>query len=296
MRSSTAGAEAGGNPARGILLMALAVLLFAGIDALSKLLVVEYAVAQLVWARYALHLFVMVVVLAPRRGLDLLATGRPVLQIVRATLLVAATAAFFTGLRYLPLADAVAIAFISPILVTVLAIPLLKERVGPRRWAAVAVGFVGMLVVVRPGSGLVHWAAVYPLIMAVCYGLYQIVTRILSATEKPLTTLFYTALIGTVCASLAAPFYWRTPGLGDALAMAGLGVFGGLGHFALIKAFEQAPASTLSPLIYTQLIWATIAGFLIFGDVPGPWTIAGALIIAGAGVFIFYREHVTARR
>ena len=286
--------EHGASTRRGILLMLLAVLLFGAIDALSKLLVANYPVAQLVWARYAVHLFVMLAVLAPRLGLDLLRTGRPVLQIVRAGLLVVSTAAFFTGLRYLPLADAVAIAFISPILVTVLAIPLLKERVGRRRWAAVAVGFLGMLVIIRPGAGVVHWAVVFPLTMAVCYGLYQIVTRILSATERPLTTLFYTALIGTLGASLAAPFFWRMPDLGDGLAMAGLGIFGGLGHFALIKAFELAPASTLAPLFFTQLIWATVAGILMFGELPDLWTAAGALIIVAAGVFIFYRERVTA--
>ncbi len=280
---------------RGILLIMLSGLCLVGLDTLSKHLVVTYPVVEVVWARYIFHILVMLTLLGPRMGSRLVRTRRLGLQLARAGLMIVATITFFTGLRYLPLADASAIAFVSPLLLTVLAIPLLKEQVGTRRWAAVAVGFCGMLVILRPGAGVMHWAVVYPLVTAVLYALYQIFTRMLSHTEDPYATLFYTALAGAVVSTAAVPFYWVTPDLTAWILLSGTGLLGGLGHFALIKAFELAPASALAPLTYTQLVWATLAGYLVFGDFPDRWTITGALIIVGAGVFIFYRERALAR-
>ena len=281
---------------RGILLMLATVLCFVCLDTLSKQLVAIYPVGQVVWARYTVHFLIMFVLLAPSMRFALIRTRHLKLQLTRAVLLLICTASFFTALRYLPMADAVSIGFLSPLLVTVLSIPMLKEKVGVRRWIAVLVGFCGMLIIVRPGAGVMHWAVIFPLITAVGYAIYQIITRMLSGKENPFTTLFYTAVVGAAVATAALPLFWVTPTPLHWLMLIGTGVFGGVGHFMMIKALELAPASALAPISYTQLIWATLFGYLFFGDFPDGWTMVGAAIIVGAGVFVFYREQQLARR
>ena len=201
-----------------------------------------------------------------------------------------ATALFFTALRYLPLADAVAINFLAPLLVTAFSIPILKEKVGPRRWVAIAVGFVGAMVIIRPGSGAMHWAALLPLGTAVCYALYQILTRIAARTETTNTSLFWTSVFGVVATSIVVPFFWTQP---TALAwglMVALGTMYGLGHYLLIRGLELAPASVLSPFLYTQIIWAILLGLLIFGHFPDGYTWLGMAIVIGSGLYIWWRE------
>ena len=235
----------------------------------------------------------MAVIFWPRRGRALLQTGRPGLQWIRSLLLILCTLAFFTAIRYMPLADAVAISFISPLLVTALSVPLLGEVVGRRRWTAVAVGFVGAMIIVRPGLGVMHWAVWLLLLMALGYALYQITTRMLSSTDDPITTLFYSGLVGTAAMTLVVPFFWRTPAMPEHwLMLASLGLMGAVGHYALIKSFVFAPVAVLAPLSYTALLWNTWFGYMVFGDLPDRWTVGGAGILIATGIYIIYREGV----
>jgi len=279
-------------PGRSFVLMLGATLLFVSLDALAKYLLQSYPVAQIVWARYA-ALAVLLAFYIGRRLPSVLRTQRLGLQVWRSIALMATTGLFFSALSFVPLADATAIMFVAPILVTALSMPLLGERVGPRRWASIVVGFGGALIIIRPGTAAMDPAALLALAAAACYALYQIATRRLSRSDGPLTTLFYSALVGAGLASLIVPFDWVAPrSLSDGLALAALGVLGGLGHFLLIKAFNAAPAATVSGFGYFTLVWAALLGFAAFGDLPDLWTIVGAATIAGSGLYILHRERV----
>jgi drug/metabolite transporter (DMT)-like permease len=275
----------------GILWMLLTTLFFVSLDATAKFLVARYPVVEVVWARFVFHMLFVAIVLSPRLRMHAV-TRRPWLQLGRSLLILTTTLLFFFGVKLLPLADASAIMFVSPILLTVLAIPLLGEQVGPRRWAAVAVGFVGALIVVRPGMGAMGSGAILLLGAALSNALYQLTTRKLRTADGPLTTLLYTASLGTLLLSLVMPAVWVTPQPAHWPLFALMGVFGGIGHFALIKAFQRAPAAVVAPFSYVSLLWATIFGFALFGDLPDAWTIVGALIIAGGGLYILHRERV----
>lgn len=288
--SASTPAAASTQRLRGIALMCTAGICFTVMDTGVKYLTDTYPVPQLVWARYTFHALLMLIVLGPRLGTGLWRTGRFGMQMVRSLLLFGATAFMFSALKFIGLAEATTIGFVNPLLVTALSVPFLGERVGGRRWGAVVAGFVGVVIVLRPGLGVMHWAAVLPLGMACCYASYQILTRLLAGTDSPYTILFYTALVGSVVASIAAPAYWVWPTPEVWLLMTGIGLLGGVGHFALIKAFEKAPASVLAPFAYIQLIWVIIAGYLAFGHLPDTWTATGASIIIGSGIYIVHRE------
>lgn len=290
-RIGTAGAGREGprSHLKGILLIVLTTLCFVVMDALAKTLTQSYAVAQVVWARYVFHVLITVAVLAAGRRLSL-RTRRLKLQIYRSMLLIASTASFFTALAYMPLIEASVIAHAAPLMVTALSVPLLREKVGPWRWSAVAVGFIGVVIVVRPGLGVMHPAGFLVLGTALCFALYQIATRRLSTTDDALTTLLYTGVTGALVASLVVPFFWRTPDLLGWTLMALTGAFGALSHFLLIKAHHLSPVSVLSPFLYVQLPWAVAAGMVFFGEFPDRWTIVGAVVIAASGLFILVRE------
>ena len=287
--TAEAGRERPQSHLKGILLIVLPTFCFVALGALAKTLTQSYPMAQVVWARYLFHVLITVAVLAAGRRLSL-RTKRLKLQIYRSMLLIAATVSFFTALAYMPLIEASVIAHAAPLVVTALSVPLLRETVGPWRWSAVAVGFIGVVIVVRPGLGVVHPAAFLVLITAVCFALYQIATRRLSTTDDALTTLLYTGVTGAVATSLAVPFFWRTPDLVGWVLMALTGAFGGLSHFLLIKAHHLSPVSVLSPFLYTQLLWAVGAGMVFFGEIPDGWTVGGAIVIAASGLFILVRE------
>lgn len=275
----------------GIGWMLLTTLFFITLDAVGKYLVAYYPVLEVVWARFVFHMVFVLIVLARRMKIHA-ATRRPLLQLARSLLLLSCTLLFFFGVKLLPLADASAIMFISPILITVLAIPLLGEKVGPRRWAAVLVGFIGAMIIVRPGTGVMGTGAGLLLAAACCNALYQIITRKLRVADGPLTTLLYTALVGSVLTTLLVPSVWVTPQPAHWPLFALLGLLGGAGHFTLIKAFQRAPAAVVAPLSYTSLIWAVGFGYLLFGDLPDRWTVLGAVIIACGGLYILHRERV----
>ena len=275
---------------RGILWMLLTMLVFAVLNAVAKHLTQTYPVTQVVWARYAFHMVLLAFLLRGRLR-QVMASQRLGLQLLRSALMVLSTGLFFAGIQRIPLADASAVLFVAPLLVTALSVPLLGERVGPRRWVGVAVGFVGSLIIIRPGAGVMQAAAFLPLAVAGLHAIYQITTRKVSAVDAPLTSLVYTALVGALVASAVVPAVWVTPDAAGWGLMAVLGLLGGGGHFALIKSFQAAPASTVTPFGYTALLWATALGFVFFDDLPDAWTVSGAAVIVASGLYIFRREH-----
>jgi len=188
------------------------------------------------------------------------------------------------------LATAATMMYAAPLMVTALAAPMLGERVGPRRWAGVLIGFAGALIILRPGTSAMQLAVLLPLGAAAMYALYQVTTRMLAGSDSASTTIIYTASVGVVVMSALVPFFWTAPSPEQWGLLVLTGVFGGLGHFTLIKAFEAAPAATVTPFGYSSLIWATLWGFLVFGDLPDLWTITGAGVIVGSGLYIFHRE------
>ncbi|MGQ0675117.1 MAG: DMT family transporter [Rhodospirillales bacterium] len=285
-------APAPANALRGIMLMLATMFVFVVIDALAKHLTADLPVMQVVWARNVFALAFSLLLLRGRGVAMLRATRRPGLQLARSAFQFVSTAIFFTALYYIPLADAIAIGFVSPLVLTALSVPLLGEKVGPRRWAAVAAGFLGVLVIIRPGFGQTHWAMLLPLAMAFTSAFYNVLTRILAGEEHPMTTLWYTTLVGSVLTSAIMPFQWVAPGPAGWALMALLGAAGGVGHFLLIKAFSHAPASMLAPFNYSQMIWSIPIGYLVFGDLPDLYTLAGAAIIAASGIYTAYRERV----
>jgi drug/metabolite transporter (DMT)-like permease len=261
-----------------------AVFLFSSMDTLAKHMLQSYPLPPLIFARYAVHTVLMLALLAPRMGFNLVRTRRLGQQVIRGLLLLGSTGLFYLALRYLPLAEAAAITFIAPVMVTALSGPMLGERVTGRQWLAVTLGFVGVLVIIRPGGGLLTAASVFPLITALLFALYQIMTRKLAGRENPFTTLFFTALVGTLATTLTLPFSWQTPTLMQVALMVAIGCLGGLGHFLLIRAVEVASPTVLAPYVYTQLVWSTLLAFIAFGEFPDPVSLFGMLVIVAAGL------------
>jgi drug/metabolite transporter (DMT)-like permease len=266
--------------------MMVMVFCFSVLETTAKYLSRTYPVPMLVWCRYTVHLVFALLLIAPRMGRRIARTEQPGGQVVRAALLMGSTACYFGALSFLPMAEVKAISFISPLLVTLFAVWMLKEHVDTTRWLAVVFGFLGVLFIIRPGTGLLQWPALLPIASAFCYSQYQIMTRKFSMTEHPLTTLFYTALVGTVLMSLAVPFYWKTPELRHVPLLFLLGAAAGFGHYMLIKALELENASFLSPLGYVQLLWVILFGFLVFGDLPDGWSLIGMVIIVASGLYV----------
>jgi drug/metabolite transporter (DMT)-like permease len=279
------------NPRLGILLFLASVGFITVVDTTAKSLTEAFHALQIVWGYFfGISLYVALYALVAARRTSLLRTTRPWLQVVRSALLVFSITSLFVGLAYLPIAEATVIGFTAPLFVVALSGPLLGERVGPHRWLAVLLGLAGVLVIVRPGGGIAHWAAAMPLLGAAAFALYQIATRVLVRTETTATTLLYTAFGGLIWTSLLVPFVWVWPAPAHWLAFLFIGALGAAAHLCLIKAFEMAQASLLAPLNYSKLIWATLAGFLVFGDLPGLNTAAGCALIVAGGLHVILRE------
>jgi drug/metabolite transporter (DMT)-like permease len=284
-------AEAARRRLAGIALMCGALICFACLDASAKWAGRSVDPLVTTWARYAFSVVLVSIVLNPITTPGLTRTRRPLLQIGRSLLLLISTALNFLALQHLQLTQTVSIQFAAPLIIALMAGPLLGERMGPRRLAAVVVGFLGVLVVTRPGFGGVHPAALYSVAGAVCYALYNISTRFLAAHDSSATTLFYSGLAGVVVMTPILPFVWTTPP--NALTwvlLAATGLFGAVGHWLLILAHARAPAGVLAPFIYSQLLWMLAAGYLIFGDIPDRWTLLGAAIVIASGLYLLYRE------
>lgn len=274
---------------RGIVWMVAATILFADVNATAKHLIQFYAIPQVAWAYFTLFWPVLLVLLNVRLP-RLMATRQPGLQIARALCLVAAVAFFFSTLLIFPLAESSAVLYTAPIFVCAFSLPLLGERVGLRRWIGVLVGFAGALVVIRPGVGAVRAEALLPFGAAISFALYQILTRRLSRTDSTMTTLVNTSVYCVVLSTAVVPFFWMTPDLTGWVLMVNMGVAGGVGQYALIQAYEAAPAATVAPINYAGLIWAALLGFVLFSQFPDLWSVLGALAIIASGLYIFRLE------
>jgi drug/metabolite transporter (DMT)-like permease len=284
------------NVAAGVFWMLLAALWFIALDTVAKDLLTRsrLPLGQVVWARFFFHFLIgTVVLMAWRRHFT---TNTPVWQLVRSALLLLTTVLFNAGLLTTPLATATAIMFLSPVMLTALSRPLLGEYVGPRRWFGVGAGLLGALIIIRPGTEGFNTGALYLLAAALANSVYQLATRRVAQVDHPYTTFFYTALAGAILSSLAVPFAWSWPTTIDWLLLVSMGIFGGIGHLFLIFAFDRASAPVVAPFAYSALIWASITGFALFGEVPDFWTILGAAVISGSGLYIFHRERVAARK
>ena len=275
-----------------IALMLAAFLCFTLIDTSAKWLVLSGLPSPVVaFIRYAGHLAIMAALIAPR-DLGRVARSRaPVAALLRGGFLAGATILNFFALRYLPLAVTSAIFFTVPLWVCLLSGPLLGERIGPRRAAAVVIGFLGILVVTRPGLGALHWATLMSLGSALCGALYFIQTRRLAGIDSTATQQLYAAAIGSLALAVPALLNWQWPTATlDWIAFAAIGAFGWAGHQITVIAHRMAPASTLAPFVYLQLVFMTAAGWLVFGDVPDVWVYVGAAIVVASGLFIWMRE------
>jgi drug/metabolite transporter (DMT)-like permease len=283
---------AGDRPLVGILLMLGAMTVVPFMDAIAKHLSDHIPVLQLVWARYFFHFCLILPVVLLRYGPRRLVPASPLLQLVRGGLLLASTVLFFAAIARMPLADALALVFVSPLIVTALSPWVLGESVGPRRRAAVLVGFLGALLIIRPGFGSLQWPALLALGAGVVFGFYLLATRRLAGSAPPLVTLTYSAAAGALLMSLVVPAVWVMPSAGDLAAMAVMGLLAAGGHFLLIKAFDFAPASLLAPFTYSEIITTTLLGLVFFGDFPAAWTWAGIAVVIGSGLYISLRERV----
>lgn len=271
--------------------MCCAVALFAMLDTIAKYLTLHMAVMQIAWARYTGAFVLTLFVSNPITEPGLLHSRNLKLQIVRGVLLVASTVLNFLALRWMQLDEVLSIIFTFPFIVAIASGPLLGEWLGWRRWCAICFGFAGVLVITRPGFGAVHPAALFSLAATVCYGFYAVITRIVSRVDSNQTSLFYNNAIGALLMLPVIPFVWQMPA--DwvvTVLMVATGILGSLGHFCLIAGHRLAPASVLSPFIYTQMIWVAIFGYLVFDHLPNGWTIAGGSMVIGSGLYLLYRE------
>ena len=277
------------NPLKGIGLVVLMTICFSSLDASAKYLTNILPLFVLLWGRYAFNFIFVALFFFNSTSADVLHTENLKLQILRSILLVAATLTFWVALMFLPLADCVVILFVSPLLVIILAAPLLGETVDRHRWIAVILGFIGVMVVMRPGFTIFSWVSILPFITAFLYAGVQISTRILGRTDSALTTLLYSSGGGFIICTIGVVFFWVTPSFEQWLLLSWLGFLGALGHYLMIKAYELAPASLLAPFDYTGLIWATLLGYFLFGDLPDAMTILGAVIIITSGLYLTYK-------
>ena len=275
----------------GILCMLLASSMFPVMNGLVQVLSARYGTEQIVWARAASHFVFILALFAPRFGLALVRSATPGWQILRSAIHLGSMICFFTGVKYLPLAKASSISFLAPFFVAVLAWPILGERMTPGRMGAVIVAFVGALVIIRPGSAVFHWASLLMLGSALCYALYQILTRRVTRLDSAETSAVYSALVGTVAMSIVVPFAWTMPATWtDAALLFSLGIIGGTAHYFVARAMTYAQANIVAPFGYWQLVGAVIMGYLISGYLPDAFTWIGAGIIVCAGVYIAWCE------
>jgi drug/metabolite transporter (DMT)-like permease len=279
------------QPLRGAVLSVTGLLLFACMDATTKYLAADYDVPLIVAARYIGNLLLMVALLAPTRAGQLVRTERTGLVLIRGMCLAAASLLVGFALQRMPVAETTAIGFLAPILVVVAAGPLLGERVGRAGWAAALLGFTGVMIIVRPGSGLETVGVLCALGGVAMNVGYQLLSRILAASERTIALLFYTALIGAVGFTLMLPWFWegRAPTMLQAALFASLGIYGGLGHYLFTAAYRYAPASLLAPINYLQLLWAGLLGWIVFRHVPDGISLIGMLIVAASGLLIAFK-------
>ncbi|MFT5505076.1 MAG: drug/metabolite transporter (DMT)-like permease [Gammaproteobacteria bacterium] len=275
--------------------MLATMLWFVILDSTAKYLMQSYPVVQVIWARFFFHIIFVLILMAPQVAKEIKSQSLKY-QILRSIFMFVTTALFFIGISTLPLTTGSTIMFMTPIILTILSIPMLGEKVGLRRWLGIATGFAGALVVIRPTGENLQLSVLVILLAAVTHALYQVFTRKLGSRDKPVTSLFYTGVVGAVVTSVVAPFYWQPVANLDWLLFIFAGIAGGIGHLCMIRAFRSAPASVVAPFSYSSLLWATLSGFVLFGNLPDGSTLAGASMIIGSGLYIFYREQAAKQK
>jgi drug/metabolite transporter (DMT)-like permease len=285
---------AGGTPLWGIAFMVLSTMFFSGSDVITKALTSSLPSAEIAWLRYVVFSLLVIPLLSASGGSAALRSRRPDIQVLRGLGMVGSALLFTTGLHFLPVAEASAINFISPVLITALSIPLLGEVVGWRRWTAAFVGLLGVLIVIRPGSDTFGIAALLPLLGATSWAGAAVVTRMMSGTDQPVTTLAYSAFVGLAVLSAIVPFTWVTPTWNEIGLGLCVGILSTAGHWLVILAYRHAAASIIAPYSYIQLIWTGALAYIVFGSLPDAFTVLGAGVIAASGLYTAYRERVRA--
>lgn len=282
------------DPVRGILWLLAALLLFSCADALAKILNAGIPPVEIAWLRYVAFCGLLAPPLA-RRGVGALRVAQPGLQVVRGLGVLGSAVLFISAVRFLPLADASATSFVSPVFITLLSVLVLGERPGLRRWSAIAAGLVGMLMIVRPGGSSFQWASLFPVASAASWAVAMVVTRRMAHGDGVLPTMAWTAATGLGAVSLLLPFGWVAPTPGELLLGLLAGAINTVAQWMTLIAYRRADASLLAPISYSQLVWSALLGYLVFGAVPDGWTFAGAGVIIGSGIYIAHRERVVSR-
>ena len=278
-------------PLRGIGIMVTACLLFPAGDTIAKHLVGTYHLLMILWAKYLFQTASVVIVIVLTRTPRPFRTRRPGVQIGRGLAGIGSYGTFLLAISYIPLADAVAIEFSSPLMVVALAAPLLGEQVGWKRWTVVLVGFAGTLLIVRPGMGGVHWAATLMLFAAFCVALMQLMSSVLALVDRPLTSLFYLSLTGLAATTFPVVFFWDPLAPGAWALMIAVGAIAAFCHYLFVWAYQFASASLLAPFIYAQIVGAVVLGFVVFGDVPDRWTLIGTATLVASGLYLARISH-----
>ena len=283
------------QPLKGIFLFITAIFLISIVDTICKFFTKDLHAIQIVWG-YLIGINVTLWIFfffRVEKFSTLLVTNKLSLQIIRPAFLICSISSLFLGLTYLPIAEATAIGFVAPLFITALSVPILREKVGIHRWSAVVIGFLGVIIIVRPGTEFWHIASIMPLLGAFFFALFQIFTRLLSTTENTYTTLFYTGIGGLGWSSLIVPFVWSPMLRIHFFVFFSVGFMGAIAHLCMISAFDRAEASFLAPYNYTKLLWVAVLGYIIFGDIPSLEMWLGAFIIVSAGFYVFSREKKT---
>ncbi len=283
------------NRLLGIGLMALGFFTFAAVDTMAKFMTGHFHPFQIVWTRQ-LGLVAVVLVMAAVRGPGFLRSRLPGIQILRGAVAAVSATLFIFGVAYVPLADAVSVTFVAPFIVTALGALILGEKVGLRRWVAVSIGFAGTLIVIRPGMGVFHPAIVLPVLAAGFFAVRQIASRTLAAADPTATTIAYTALTSVAVLTIPALLVWETPQTAEDIGLfAAMAVLAAVAEMLIIRSLELAEAVVLAPIHYSMIIWGTFYGWMIFDELPDRWTILGAAIIVGTGLYVINRERARRR-
>ena len=280
------------RPLRGITLLLVSSIFLGTSDATSKYLSTTLPSIEIAWIRFLVFALIMIPAMVPGSPFFALRTQRPMLQVTRGMALLGSSLLFISGLRFLPIAEASATSFVSPLFVTALSIFFLGEKVGLRRWLATAVGLLGVLIVLRPGTSAFHPAAFFPVVSAFAWACTLILTRKMSGQERTVVTMTYSSIVGFAVLCALVPVVWVTPTWHDILLGLIIGVASTAGQWIVVLAFRYADASVLAPFSYIQLLWVTLLGFVIFGEVPDVWTVVGAAFIVASGLYTAHRERV----
>jgi drug/metabolite transporter (DMT)-like permease len=280
------------HPFKGILLILASTVFLGTSDVTAKYLSATLPSVEITWIRFLVFALIMSPAMLPASPVYALHTRRRGLQLLRGAALLGSSLFFISGLGFLPIAEASATGFVAPLFVTALSIVFLSEKVGLRRWIATAIGLVGVIIILRPGTGAFHPAAFFPIVSALCWAATLIMTRMMSGADRAITTMTYSSITGVCILTALVPFVWVAPTWHDILFGVLIGVASTAGQWIVVMAFRYADASVLAPFSYTQLLWVSILGYLIFGEVPDAWTITGAAFIVASGLYTAHRERV----